>query len=453
MALIAVTASTIRSKSVSAICIFVASLGIVNAHPVLTFTVTSRMEPLDQAKAATTETFPLVVTLGHQFLVLDGKGHRTIYDFAMNRVLRLDLAANNFQDYSLYADIGFRVLEFYNRVKLGTMLQSANLNPAFSDLAKIEHLFSLTDEKSSTAVDSAHSDGNRVFRAQQKILMTVSDETRKLPAPYQTEYWRFLRYYAGGHPAIYSALNSLKGVPAALTIVLMDHGVETRTLKLQTVTMAPDAPYSLAGYEPSYPNQEPFNSVQLVAADAQVQLQLRSSKARQDRDALFSQGKYLDALLAYNDAYLSTGEADAGWLRAAHDQLSVDAMSLRLIGAAAAGTPSASDAAAQRRALEDFASIRALKPQYSDVIDVFEGNVRLALRDDQGKQMLLSALHDNPYLTGAWHDLGDFYYRSFHMQEAWSCWDVARRIAPRAPLMQQVNQLEQVLRDRNPQFF
>jgi hypothetical protein len=39
------------------------------------------------------------------------------------------------------------------------------------------------------------------------------------------------------------------------------------------------------------------------------------------------------------------------------------------------------------------------------------------------------------------------------MQEAWVCWDVGRRIAPADPMMQQVDQLERLLRSKNPQFF
>lgn len=75
------------------------------------------------------------------------------------------------------------------------------------------------------------------------------------------------------------------------------------------------------------------------------------------------------------------------------------------------------------------------------------------MRDEQGRQLLLDALRVNPYLTGAWHDLGNVYYRSFRMPEAWICWDVGRRISPSDPMMKEVDQLELLLRTKNPQFF
>ena len=69
------------------------------AYPILTFTVTSHKEPAAGAKAAgqpvlpSEKTFPLLVTLGHQYLIVEAEGTRTIYDFERLRVLRIDLAS------------------------------------------------------------------------------------------------------------------------------------------------------------------------------------------------------------------------------------------------------------------------------------------------------------------------------------------------------------------------
>jgi hypothetical protein len=93
------------------------------AHPVLTFSVTSNIEPLKGVEAqkgaiqrASHETFPLTVTLGHKYLSVDAKGTRTIYDFEHFRLYELNLADRSFHEFSLYADVGFRVLEFRNRL-------------------------------------------------------------------------------------------------------------------------------------------------------------------------------------------------------------------------------------------------------------------------------------------------------------------------------------------------
>jgi hypothetical protein len=291
------------------------------AHPVLTFTVASRVEPPPgQSQKPSEETFPLIVTLGHRFLSIEAKGTRTIYDFEHYRIRRLNLGARTFEDDSLYADVGFRVLEFYNRMQLGSAMRSANIDGSSAavqhfDVALVENLFSLTDEKSHTAIDTHKEKGAMQYLWQQHTLMTVSDRATPLPP--------------------------------------------------------------------------------------------------------------------------------------ARDKLSGDAQVMRVV--AALGKHDASQAP---RIADEFASLRALSPSHIDVLDIFEGNTRLEMRQGpQGTELLLAAARADPYLTGAWHDLGDYYYRSFKMPEAWACLDAARRIAPADPMLRPANNLEQALRTKNPEFF
>jgi hypothetical protein len=384
---------------------------------------------------------------------MEAKGSSTVYDFEHARVFQLDQKTKTIQDNSLYADVGFRVLEFFNRVNLGTMMHSAKIDTQLFDLAAIEHLFSLSADKSDTVVDSVETNGTKVYRAKQTVLMTVSDRTQSLPAASQGDYWRFMRYYVGGHPAIYASLAPVKGVPIQVVVELHNLGVETRTLKLESIRTGPDTAYSLDGYQRASPNTEPFVALRLVDANAPEALALRVTRARQDRDDAFARGDYVGAMLAYDDMLLSNGTGEPEWLKMAYNQLTADPATQRLNGAAASGARTVRDSVAQKKALEEFATLRTLNPTYVDVLDVFEANVRIALREEHGQDLLFDALHVNPYLIGAWHDLGDSYYRAFRMPDAWTCWDVARRISPSAPMMREVDQLEQLLRAKNPQFF
>ncbi len=425
------------------------------AHPVLTFTVTSRLEPAPgQSQAPSEETFPLIVTLGHQFLSIEAKGTRTLYDFEHYRIRRLNLEARTFEDDSLYSDVGFRVLEFYNRMRLGSAMRSANIDGSSAavehfDVALVENLFSLADEKNHTVIDARKDKGATQFLWQQHRLMTVSDRATRLPPGYQAEFWRFFRYYAGGHPRILDTLASTQGVPQETTIVLSNFKTETRTLTLQGIAFPPDAPYSLVGFTLVQPDREPYLTLKLVAGDAPHQLKLRVDAALKDRDAAFAQGKYLDAFLAHQEQALSTGDSNADWLRSVRDKLSGDSQVMRVF--AALGKHEAAQAPA---IADDLASLRARAPAHVDVLEIFEGNIRLEMRQGvQGTELLLAAARADPYLTGAWHDLADHYYRSFKMREAWACLDAARRIAPDDPMLRPANDLEQALRTKNPEFF
>lgn len=209
------------------------------AHPVLTFTVASHKESPEgsnssgQPVPSSDETFPLAVTLGHQYLVVEVRGTRTIFDFARQRVMTLNLVNKSYTDASLYAILGFRDLEFQNRLMLGAVLAAAKTGSLAMQPVFAEQTFSITDTKHETRIDQRQSDGETQFLWQDEKLLSISNKTRELPPGYQSDYWRFLRYYAGGHPKIYAALASVQGVPEKITFVLQNEPqTETREISL-----------------------------------------------------------------------------------------------------------------------------------------------------------------------------------------------------------------------------
>jgi len=422
----------------------------VAAHPEIQIQVHSHIESTTEPKAEPIdETFPLAVTLGQTYLITESKGTRTIYDFERNRILLLDLKTKTYAEYSLYSDIGYRVLEFYNRQMIREALQRAKIASPLPSPAVVEQLFSLSDDKANTVIETIKIKGHRIFKWQDNPLVTVTDSVIPLPDAYRAEYWRFIRYYAGGHPKILAALSAERGIPAEATFVLTNQKTETRTLTVQRISYPSDANYSIDGYTLKMPDVEPFKTLAQVGADSQGQVNIRVAAAKKERDLAFSQGRYLDAALANFEAFLSTGEGDSAWLGAARDALTKDPKTQQLLGSI-----SPRDQNTAQRAANDLAGLRALNPARAEVLAVFEGNIRIGLKQGpQGAELLLAALHQNPYFTGAWHDLGDYYYRSFRMQEAWACLDAARGMRPNDPMLQEMNQLEQQLRVRNPEFF
>jgi hypothetical protein len=75
------------------ICSFSFGISVV-AQPQLTFDVTSHRESLKgvqpasgKSAAPSEESYPLTVVLAHQYLSVESKGERTLYDFANARML------------------------------------------------------------------------------------------------------------------------------------------------------------------------------------------------------------------------------------------------------------------------------------------------------------------------------------------------------------------------------
>jgi hypothetical protein len=428
------------------------------AHPVLTFTVASHKEPPKDAKSSSGEavkpsddTFALTVTLGHQYLIEERQGTRTIYDFGRLRILRVNLPGKTYTDGSLYSDIGFRALEFQNRIMLGTALQAGKVAANPMEPALVEHLFSLSNPKGQTDIDQRHGGGATEFFWQNQKLMSVSDKTRRLPAGYQSEYWRFLRYYAGGHPKIYTALAAVQGIPEKITFVLTNMSIETREMSLNGIRTEADAPYSLDGFAAAPPADSPYNTLKLLGPDAVAQLAEREESTTKARDAALAQGHVLDALLANMAIMIMTGDGTTttAWLSQHREAIQSDAAARSLTA-----NLNPRDKAAAQAAVQTLAELHEQPGSAAYVLDVFEGNALFNLRDGKGgTDHMLAALTANPYLLGAWKDLGGFYYQSFQAEKAWACWDAARRVNPQHSMLLPVTEMESRLRTTFPEFF
>jgi hypothetical protein len=427
------------------------------AHPVLTFTVTSHKQPAPGMKAEgeavqpSDKSFPLIVTLGHQYLITEAEGTRTIYDFERLRILRITLASARYTDDSLYLDIGFRALEFQNRLMLGSALQAGKVAANPMEPVLVEQLFSLSNPKGNTHIEQRHTDGAVEFFSGKQQLMTVSDRTRELPPGYQAEYWRFLRYYAGGHPKAYAALSPVNGVPENITFVLTNMGTETRGIALNSIAATPDTRYSLEGLTHAPPDQEPARTLNLLGADAPAKLAERMDTTVKARDAAIAQGHVLEAVL-FNMALLimrGDGTSLAPWL-AEHREAIQNDESARLLSASLASQ----DPASAPKVLQTLTGLHDQSGNAGYMLDVFEGNTLFSMRDGKsGADHLLAALKVNPYLLGAWSDLAGHYYQSYEVDKAWACWDAARRVDPQHKMLLRITEMERQLRTAFPEFF
>ena len=447
--------STARWLVVLVLCSLSASPLV--AYPVLTFTVTSHKEPAAGATASgkpvqpSDKTFPLLVTLGHQYLIVEAEGTRTIYDFERLRVLRIDLSGAKYTDDSLYSDIGFRALEFQNRIMLGTALQAGKLPANPMEPALVEQLFSLSNPKGETQIDQRHAEGDLEFFWGKQKLVSVSDKTQALAAGYQSEYWRFLRYYAGGHPKVYGALTSVKGVPKKISFVLTNMGTETREIALDAIHNAADTPYSREGLELAAREQEPYNTLKLLGPDAAAKLTERMDAATKARDAAMAQGQVLEAVLTNMSILIMSGDgaSPAAWLAQHRDAIQSNELAHSLTG-----NLEPRDQAGAQKSLQILSDLHKQPGSAGYMLDVFQGNIFLGLRDGKaGAEHLLAALSVNPYLLGAWKDLGGHYYQSFQTDKAWDCWDAARRVNPQHPMLMRITEMERQLRTAFPQFF
>jgi hypothetical protein len=107
-----------------------------------------------------------------------------------------------------------------------------------------------------------------------------------------------------------------------------------------------------------------------------------------------------------------------------------------------------------RAAVATLVQLRAAAGPRQHVLMSFESGHRERLGETrQAADLLARALAANPFLTVAYKDLGDLFFRQRDMQGAWLCWEAARRIAPDHPVLKSVDQLEADLARAHPEYF
>ena len=426
-------------------------IGVAHAHPVLTLTEQTATQPPKGSKdKASSAEFPVRVTLGGKYIAVDSQGTRRIYDFEHRRLYDLNLQDKTWQDASLYSDFAAKALELQNRLRLNDILGAASVRSASLAPTFLEHLFSMSIDDQETPIDVSRAKGATVFSWQGRALLSITDKTQPLPAEFQREYWQWLRYTVGGHPKIYVDLQKRSGVPDLVRIVRTDVGQQLITFLLKSVTSEPDAAYSLDGFTRADPARAPYPTLKKIASDARAGLTASVDAARKDRDSATGQGKMLDAALAHFAYALSSGDSSTEWLVQVRDRMATDADARAFAGALSAKNP---DQAA--KAVKALTDLRAkITSSYAYLFDVFTANHEGTLKHGTAAEKLfLSALSANPYLTGAWFDLGKLYYGTSRTREAWACWDAARAINPNHPFGKDIDTLELRMVADNPEFF
>jgi tetratricopeptide (TPR) repeat protein len=428
-------------------------VAMADAHPVLTFA--EQIVTQAPAKGATgpkagTEQFPVTVTLGRKYLSVDAQGSRQIYDFERRRIYHVNVKDKTYEETSLYSVLGYRAMELQNRLYINSVLGEAKVATDAQAPALSEHLLSLLAPDENTVIETGDANGTTTYRWKDKELLSVSDKTRPLTNGYQGDYWRYLRYTIGGHPKIYADLDKRTGVPEVLKTLRPEAGQKHITLRLTGLTNPPDAPYSLDGFTRAPPKREPYVALQKIGADGASSFAARAETAKRDRDAAAAAGKMLDAALAHFTYALTTGDSGRDWLMQMRDQVQGDADANAL--ASALSVKNADEA---NKAIQTLSALRAKsKSPYAYLLDVFVANHQMSLRHTtEARQLFLKALTANPYLTGAWFDLGKLYYSTFETEAAWACWDAARALSPGHPFGKNIETMEREMVSDHPELF
>tara|TARA_R100000027_G_scaffold35774_2_gene26278 strand:+ start:4669 stop:6000 length:1332 start_codon:yes stop_codon:yes gene_type:complete len=402
----------------------------------------------DEEESIEVSTDGITVYLGYEIIeTVTGTGV-LVRDFKEKKVFRSNDQQTEYDVYSLYADIGFRVIEFRNRSELGGVLSKAGIEENPMETVLNEHLFSL-DSGETPNLERNEEAGEVTYSYEGKPLLRYSLDGEVIDEETQERYNLFLRYEFGIHPKILSELSTTNRVPETLVVYQYHLGEEEVTLHLVSRKEVAGIPQRDFSQRIPLP-EEPLFQISARAsamseedfANGCIALKLRAVEQAEA-------GQLLDSASLFMAYILATGEQLPPEFFEYKEAMQSDE-EVQLLFASI--NPRSKEAA--EKSVEVLADLEGRVRQGNESILIFQANILDSLgKRQEAIDLFLEALELNPIIVGAWKDLGELYYRSFDSRRAWLCWDTGRSLYGEHAMFEQIDYFEEDLFLEHPEFF
>lgn len=432
------------------ICVFVAASS--QAAIRIDADLDRHTEPIEGTKIVPPDQHrSLVVFLAERVIVIDDGDARTVYDFANRRQVQIDLKAKTRIDYSLYATPALRMFEWQNRSGIRRALAAAKMPPREGmSVIDDEHTLSIQDQRSSplqVSTDATY----RIFSDGNRTLFRETLHTTPLPPAEARRFAQFVCNMAAGHPQIIEHLGAANAVPDEWTMTTYLAGITTTTLHVLSVQAVDDVPMDVTGYAP---RQTPAGGdaidrildrgMNMASSELDTERRLNTEATAK----AFADGRTLDGFLSSLERALMTGETPTFTdpQRAAFGGDDATTRTRIALGAR--------DKTTYAAAIESFVQLRAATTTNAHVLAIWEANDRRQLGDLQsGQKLFIEVLAKHPAIAGVYKDLGDTLLGSYDTLRAWRAFDAGRRIGPAFANFRAVDQLEQQIATKHPEYF
>lgn len=402
-----------------------------------------------------------IVILGKDYFLVEKDGAKTMYNIKDRQVLAQQAGKQDWTAVSLYSDLGFRIMEYQNRVVLGRALAAGGVKDSgvawMADPFELETLFAMRfpDARGKTVTGLKREtlgDGAWSFRRDRREVVRFMASTSKVPEELRAVFERWLVYTSRIHPDIRRDIVAKGFVPETLQAHWRNTGEEgTTALELKDVVIMEGNTHASAAGLAVVPGPEgPLREVVDASHDAKrrAACPTRESAVKFADEAIAS-GRALDGFLGLLEITFQSGDDIAADLRSYRGRMEQDQLCKQFFeGMAQSDKASCEHAVKVLRAIDR----KDLKKDY--ILDIHLADALSSLgQRGEAETLFLSVLRRNPFLVGVWNDLGQLYYRGYEMDKAWLCWDVARTICSEHPMLKSITAFERRMEGDFPEFF
>lgn len=411
----------------------------------------------------------LQVKTGTNAMEVVRKNDTTIYDFPKREIYTIENGKHQYESRSLFAMVAYRNDELINRFMLGKLMRVAK----FKKLSDGETPFDKFYSEAMLGVSNPSYSSNYkaalrkladrdIYEYNGQTVTAVKDSTTALSGEQALQFNRFLANTTMIHPAIRRQLGSRGKVPQELSWYVENTPLSKNRVTLKLIKYSPDNyKISLADLSEESSNSRLLSPLYLKLKERGYKRPADSQETSVSKFKQFVQKKnYLDALLTLTEYGLETGEHQIYLLQSISKQMQADADSQKL----AKGCRAPENEEEARASLAALDSIDRKKYEKAYLIDIFRANLIKDLAAHGAQKInttgekkpelaFVSALKVNPFITGAYYDLGDYLRTLFKHSEAWECFKIARKLKPGHPFQKTLDETEEKLVRDNPAFF
>ena len=381
-----------------------------------------------------------------------------IYDFKARQLLFIDHEKQTYLLSSLYAVPAFKIYEKKNREMMAEVMQKAGLPEKAVGKFELEMIFGAeANSEIAGAISFKTEDGKTGAYYKGEEVASYQSSAQRLSAVQQELFRKYLAYEHALHPAIAAHIAAESTIFSSLSYRNKAFGppylVERQYSLTETQPADGNAGRLPDSYKRIFAGDKRLNAVlelsqtakQAVLADY-LQLMEERLAAQDYRGVALV---FFEYSIHYGD---KEGLSQLGPFLKKALQDAPESSSAREMLAAIRQTPKTKEEAV--KAVAVLEKMRGENMTHGYVLNIFQANYEAALGNGaKAIGLILESLQQNPFLAGAYKDLGDKYLQSYRMMDAWACWDRMREIAPHHGLTVPVNTFESQLRQQFPEYF